>query len=131
MLKFLRRLILRRKLRGVIRTLPHLLKERYGAGEYYSVGQVETASSLLKMNASVLPYALATACTSETFASSGSGSGTKTYEALRDEMCALFDIDEHRLNCKGLMFEFKNPLGKNHGLGDLSRSGYDDSNPGT
>lgn len=131
MLKFVRRLILRRKLRLVIRALPHLLKERYGAGEFYSSGQVETASSLLKLQASLLPYALATACSPETFATAGVGMGKQSYEALREEICVLFDIDEYRLNCKGLLFEFKNPIGKNHGLGDLSRSGYDGGQPGT
>jgi len=130
MLKFLQRLILRRKLRVVIRALPHLLKERYGAGEYYSAGQVETACGLLKVRASILPYALATACTPETFAAADAGSGNQAYEALRKEICGLFDIDAHRLNCKGLLFEFRNPIGKNHGLGDLSRSGYDGGHPG-
>ena len=130
MLKFFRRLILRRKLRVVISTLPHLLKERYGAGEFYTVGQVETASSLLKVKASILPYALATACTPEVFALADIGPARQNYEALRQEIGALFDIDEHRLNCKGLLFEFRNPIGKNHGLGDLSRSGYDGGHPG-
>lgn len=130
MLKFFRRLILRRKLRVVIRTLPHLLRERHGAGEFYTTGQVETACSLLKVKASILPYALATACTSEAFALVDIGLARQNYEDLRKEIGALFDIDEHRLNCKGLLFEFRNPIGKNHGLGDLSRSGYDGGHPG-
>lgn len=130
MLKFFRRVILRRKLRALIRTLPHLLKDRYGASEFYTAGQVETACRLMKVKASILPYAFATTCSSEAFSLADMDPAKQNYEALRDEIGALLDIDDNRLNCKGLRFEFKNPIGKNHGLGDLSRSGYDGSHPG-
>ena len=128
---FFRNFILRRRLRPIIRTLPHMLRQRYGAGKFYTIGQVETVSRLLNLKSSIWPYALAVACTSETFADADQDRDEQKYADLREEVSTLFDIDDIRLNCAGLVFEFKNPIGKNDNLGNIPTSGNEPGAPGS
>lgn len=126
---FFRNFIQRRRLQPVIRTLPHVLRQRYGAGKFYTIGQVETVSGLLHLKPSIGPYAFAVACTSETFVDADQDRDEQKYKDLREEVSALFDIDEIRLNCAGLVFEFKNPIGKNDSLGGFPSSGGEPGGP--
>lgn len=94
----------------MVSALPHVLKARYGASDYYTAGQVETAARQLKLGSGVLPYAVAVACSEDEAAAHGLE--RRTYFDLRDDVARLFWLDESRLHCRQLLFSFKNPVGK-------------------
>ncbi len=97
----------RRKLVPVVKTLPHVLKHRYGGKEYYSVGQVKTTATLIGFKEDLILQAFAVACRKEDFLQALKKLSTKDYFRFREEIAELFYIDERKLNCKSLVERFR------------------------
>ncbi len=111
MIGFIRDAVQRRKLRLVVKALPHVLSRRYGRGEFYTVGQVRTSAELLKVKPDLLTAAFAVACTAEDFVDAESKSSEQDYQTMREEIARLFWLKEADLNCRTLTFRFHNPSG--------------------
>jgi hypothetical protein len=91
----------RRKLRPVVAILPHVLKNRYGGGEYYTAGQVRRAILAMKLRREAVPYAFAVGCARYDYYEAREV-GTKNYDSLRAEIAKLFAIDEPNFTTKAL-----------------------------
>ena len=111
MIGFIRDAFQRRKLRPVVKALPHVLSKRYGRDEFYTAGQVRTSAELLKVKPDLLRVACAVACTAEDFAAAEPKSSGKDYWTMRAEIARLFGLSESELNCRSLTSRFRNPSG--------------------
>lgn len=105
--RFIDNFLRRRRLRPVVIDLPRTLKKNFGASDFYSAGQVDTASRKLKLKPGVMPAAHAIALTPEEFSSAEPGLSTSDYQAVRAEIARLFDLDEWHINCRTLRSSFK------------------------
>jgi hypothetical protein len=105
----------RRRLHPVIRVLPHVLEARYGAGVFYTVGQVRSAANTIRLDPRLFRSAFAVACTASEFTRADLLFTNKTYQAERTEIARLFHIDERELNCRHLTSRFRNPVSPDGG----------------
>lgn len=117
----------RRMLRPVLRQLPHLLAKRYGAGVFYTAGQVRSATKVMKLDPKMVPAAFAIGCTASEFLGADPLFTEKNYRAEREEIARLFRIDERNLNCRFLTTSFRNPVsldGGSNATGDNTPSDW-------
>ena len=97
----------RRKLRPIIRRLPHILAQRYGKRAFYTAPQVNSVAALLRLDFGVRPYAFAVACSAEEFLRAEPHSTEQDYMARRTEIARLFAIELSELNCRSLTHAFR------------------------
>ena len=107
MIRFIRDLVRRRNLRPIIRDVPHLLKQRYGAAAFYTAEQVKAAATALKLKDAALHPALAVACSASEFIKANPASTEQDYADRRMEIARLFAIDLSDLNCRSLTHKFR------------------------
>lgn len=106
---FLKDIVRRRRLWPVIRNLPHVLKQRYGAAVFYTAEQVRTAAISSKLSAAAFPSAFAVACSAGEFIKADPLTTELDYVAIRAEITRLFAIDLSDLNCRSLRSVFREP----------------------
>ena len=107
MIRFIRDLVRRRNLRPIIREVPHLLKQRYGAAVFYTAEQVKAAATALKLKDAALAPALAVACSASEFIKADPASTEQDYADRRMEIARLFAMDLSDLNCRSLTYQFR------------------------
>ncbi len=113
-MKFILNIFRRRKYSPIFRTLPHILKKRYGGDKSYTIGQVMTVARMLKFNEQLIIYAVAVACTKNVFVSLTQ----KDYLEARTMIADLCYMDEVELNCSSLIkrFSFRSVSNSNEDL---------------
>jgi hypothetical protein len=92
----------RRRLRPVLRQLPHVLAKRYGAGNFYTAGQVRSAVKAMKLHPKMVSSAFALGCETSEFLNADPTFTQERYRDERREMARLSGIDERDLNCGAL-----------------------------
>jgi hypothetical protein len=97
----------RRKLRPIIRQLPHILTRRYGKSPFYTAEQVNSVGAFLRLDAGQRPYAFAVACSADEFRRAEPDSAEQDYMARRTELARLFAIALSDLNCRFLTQAFR------------------------
>ena len=107
----------RRKLRPIIRQLPHILTRRYGKSRFYTAEQARTGAALLKLDVRLYPYAFAVACSVDEFLKAEPLSTAQDYAARRTELARLFAIALSDLDCRSLTHAFKRPSGVENSSG--------------
>jgi hypothetical protein len=113
------RFIQRWRLRPVIKRLPFVLKERYGAGKFYTAGQVRTTADVLKLNPALLIPALAIACTASEFLKANLRWTEQDYWETRADIARLLGIDEQELNCEFLTHKLREPMDASNASGGI------------
>ena len=111
MMEFITDVFRRRKLRPIIRHLPHMLIRRYGKRPFFTAEQARTGAALLRLDARQCPYAFAVACSVDEFLKAEPLSTAQDYASLRTELARLFAIALSDLNCRSLTHAFKRPSG--------------------
>lgn len=122
----------KRALKPIVGGVPHILRDRYGASETYTSGQVSSSAKLTKMKLSLLPFAVAALCSENEFLKAYPDLDIEDRQVFRQELSRLFGIEEDQLNCRSLLAVFRNPVGLNanhqpgrhlFGLGDGGGAG--------
>lgn len=102
MLKSIRRYFGRRNCAPVVGAVPVWLARNFGAHEVYSQGQVKRAGIELKLDAALIPIALAACCTVDEFHRAFPSSLSADYHALRSQLTDLYELPTEAFTCKHL-----------------------------
>jgi hypothetical protein len=97
----------RRRLRPVLRRLPHMLAKRYGAAAFYNAAQVRATAGVLKLPPDLVTSAFAVACTADEFLKADPHFTEERYLAERKEVARISGIDKRDLNCRFLTKSFR------------------------
>lgn len=107
---FFERLVWRWKIRPLVKRMPSLLKDRYGAGKFYTSGQVRATLEFMKLKPQLLPSAYALACTAPDYLMANPTATEDDYVRLRGEIARWLKIPDRELNCEALTHKFRPPL---------------------
>ena len=129
MFRFIDNFVRRRRLRPVVIDLPRLLKKKFGGSDFYTPGQVTTATNALKLKPGLMPAAHAIALTPQDFSIAEPDLNTTDYQNVRAEIARLFHLDEWRMNCRTLLGDFRASKSSAY-ANDASSGGVGGGGPG-
>ena len=139
MFKFISKIFKRQPYDPIVKTLPHVLKHRYGTSQFYTIGQLNKTIEDSTLKPELIPIVHALFSSKEDFQEIYATNDSQDYYAIRDEIADLYNLDERDLNGKYLvrkmrphMWDNRFPLGHGYDLpndgpssGDGGASGGD------
>ena len=100
-----------RRLRPIVRILPHVLFKWYGGRSYYSAAQVKMALAALNLKSDDESIAYAIACNEAEYRKAQPDQSKATYQVRRTEITKLFGLSRQQFTCGDLRALGRPPRG--------------------
>lgn len=92
----------KRRLRPIVRILPHVLLSWYGGQKFYTAAQVKKALEALKLTKDDEARAYAISCNESEFHAAQPNETSDAYQVRRTEIAKLFGLSKQQFTCLDL-----------------------------